>query len=369
MGRATWMAGVLLATLCLAPAARADEAPPAETPLPEREQVQAAPTLVLPPASPDGMYHAAPDGIVAPCPASCAQPAPTPTCAARWTILLEGAFTHIDSPRDSIGEPVPPGTQALDWGAVEYGIVAPGGRLSVSYRYGDRTRLEVRAGYLGLWDESSFQQGAFGFSPPRGGVSPPLPAWLESEAELCGGELNHWWTVCRQDRMHFDLGLGMRYVRFAETATVASLPLATTGSGAYLSSDVSTELLAAQLSAAATWNAARGVELSLLGKCLLGGATRETEVLDCSVLSGGTHRSTTSATEFGWGIEVEGRALFRITQRVGLTVGAAVLYVDGACRAYDAFDFSQAGTGAVQARDDGNGLLAVTFLMGLQVDF
>jgi len=286
----------------------------------------------------------------------------------RWEVLIEGAFTTIGCPPGELGGAVPAGTPVFDWTENSY-CGAPGGRLSVTFRPGPQERIEVRGGYLGQWDGSSQQIGAFGFSPPPGGVSPVGPATLESEAELYGGELNYWRELCCRGKWRFDAGIGMRYVRFEEMARMRGLTLPNAGGTAFLQSDVISELFAAQFGAAIAWDVATRWEISLLGKGLVGLAYDRARVNDVSVLSGGPHASKNEGGEFGWGFEVEGRALFRLTSHLGLTAGVAALYLGETTRASESFDFTQAGTGAVQARRGGDDLFAVSFLLGVHLNF
>ncbi len=150
---------------------------------------------------------------------------------------------------------------------------------------------------------------------------------------------------------------------------MSGLPLPTGAPGGSLSSDVTSELFAAQLGAAYHWDVTRCLELTVIGKAMLGAHRRDVVVTDANLLSGGSHRASSDETEFGWGFELEGRALYRITPRLGVTAGAALNYFGQMGRAEDAFDFTQASTGAVQARQQGDGLLAVTFLVGLHLNF
>ena len=239
----------------------------------------------------------------------------------------------------------------------------------MSWRPSPRERLEVRGGYLGSWDDTSRQTGAFGFSPPPGGVSPVGTVDLESESELYGGELNYWHELACRGRFRFDAGIGARYVRLDETATVRGFRLPTGAGSGFLQSEVESDFFAAQFALAAHWDVAPRWEVSLLGKGLVGLVSTDTEVNDVSLLSGGPHAASADDGAFGWGFEAEARVLYRITPRIGVTAGVAALYLGETSRAHEAFDFTQAGTGAVQVRQGGGDLLALTLLVGLHLNF
>ena len=185
----------------------------------------------------------------------------------------------------------------------------------MSWRPSPRERLEVRGGYLGSWDDTSRQTGAFGFSPPPGGVSPVATVDMESESELYGGELNYWHELACRGRFRFDAGIGARYVRLDETATVRGFRLPTGAGGGFLQSEVESDFFAAQFGLAAHWDVAPRWEVSLLGKGLVGLVSTDTEVNDVSLLSGGPHAASADDGAFGWGFEVEARVLYRITPR------------------------------------------------------
>jgi hypothetical protein len=96
---------------------------------------------------------------------------------------------------------------------------------------------------------------------------------------------------------------------------------------------------------------------------------RNIRVNDDSIFVGGPHASNNEETEFAFGGELELGLLYRITRNVGVTAGYTLLFVDGIVRPNDAMGFSQAATGAVQARQATSELLLHSVYAGLQFNF
>ena len=286
----------------------------------------------------------------------------------RWTVSLEGSMTGIEGPEGPVGAPVPTGIQGLTWDDVDT-CCALGGRLTVAVQPSRCGRIEVRGTYWGSWCDESQEVGAIGFAPPPGGFSPVGPTLLENEADLWGAEANYWHRVAGGRCTWLELGLGMRYVRFDETSRVSGLQLPNQGGTGYMEADALSQLVAGQIGVGGYWNVSRKIELSLLGKALLGWQSQRIDVRDDSVLSGGPHSASTRDRDFGWGFEVEARALWHVNRWLGLSAGAAMLYMGDVSRAWESFDLTQGATGAVQARNAPGEFVAVSLLVGVHFTF
>jgi hypothetical protein len=275
-------------------------------------------------------------------------------------------FSWLSDPEGTVGEPVPAGTPALDWGENTYDPEI-GGRVTVRFPFGQRDSLEVRAGWYGAFEASSLQVGSFGFAPPPGSVSAPVTAILSNEAEVWSGEATWWRDACPTGCARWSTGLGIRYVGFLETARVQTGVI---GAGAaFVESDVDNHFLAGQLAARVRWDVGRNLELSVTGKGLLGAIRREVDVSDANLFSGGAHSAASEETEFGWGAELEVGALWRLSNCFGITAGYTALFVGEVVRGHDGMDFSQASTGAVQAQQVTDEVLIHGFFVGIQLSF
>ncbi len=111
-----------------------------------------------------------------------------------------------------------------------------------------------------------------------------------------------------------------------------------------------------------------GTEIGLSARGMLGAMDREIEVRDTNVLAGGAHSASDSETGFGWGAEVGLSITQRFTAGFAVTAGYSLQLLGETVRAHDAMDFGQAGTGAVQARQDTDLSLAHQIYLGVVLD-
>jgi len=260
---------------------------------------------------------------------------------------------------------VPAGANGLTWDGNDYDPEF-GGRLTLRHAITPRDTVEARAVWYGDFDAQSSQTGVIGFSPPVGAVAPAANATLVNESEAVSFEVNWWRELCCKGRWRWSAGLGMRYIGLDESARADF----TTGAGApvaaFASSEVDSNLIAAQFGAAAHWLISPRTELGLTGKLLLGSLYSGADVADNSVFVGGAHTSAATDTTFGLGAEFEIGLLHRFSRSFAITAGYTLLFVNDVVRANDAMDFSQATTGAVQAKLDRSELLIHTLTFGLQ---
>ncbi len=380
--RAASLATALLVLICamgvVADAAHADEQPPPPPP-PPREFPPPAPPVPAP----------APDAPVAPAPAPMdlreALPAPPPPTARplertrtwklepncdpcrpacyRWTVTLAGTYSLLEDPSGPVGVPLGVPNQ-LQWGGNDYDGEF-GGFAKFGYAWDNRQQTVLRGRYVGSYSGSSAQTGVFGSSP--GPVtSPVINATLSSEADLWGVDVMHWraFQCCCRHRLLW--GLGATFQRFDEQAAFAgtggaagAAPLAVSAS-----SSVENSLYGAQLGAAWLYDVTRCTEFGLRARGLVGAVNRDISVRDTNVLSGGNHSAQSSQTGFGWGGEVEVSITHYFASRVGLTAGYNLIILGDIVRAHDAMDFTQGGTGVVQARHKTDMLLTHQFFVG-----
>jgi hypothetical protein len=134
-------------------------------------------------------------------------------------------------------------------------------------------------------------------------------------------------------------------------------------------SNADNQFFGGQVAARARWEVGRNLELGVTAKGLLGAIRREVDVSDLNAFSGGLHGASSDDTEFGWGAEVEVSALWRINRCFGVTLGYQALFLGDVVRAHEGMDFSRVDTGAVQARQETDGVLIHGVFAGIQWSF
>ncbi len=375
-----------------AAAAKADDAPPAPqppTPAPTAPDDGRRVVDMAPPQAP--ATAPAPMGV-APCPPPanpccpdnrCLQKRdecgwPLDTCGNRMgciDLTLEGMATWISSPDGPLGELVAGNTDPLEWNHVDY-PVAWGGRGTLSWRVEPETRIELRGTYWGNPNDKNAESGFFGATPGSSGLgdlSQPVDATMKSEAQLWGLEFNGWGEVLCRHAFRLDVGAGFRYVSFDERAHVdfvgtgpGPFPVAP---GAFVDSKVTNNFYGGQVGVVAHDDFSDCLEGYAGLKILFGQVSRDIKVTDDSIFAGGPHSSRLKDDEFVLGADFELGFKWHMTPRISLTGGYELFLLDGVQRANDALDFSHSTTGAVQARQSTDQVLAHSLFLGVSFNF
>lgn len=302
---------------------------------------------------------------------------PVDSCGNRfgpWMITLEGALSSISSPDGILGETLfVPGNQ-LGWENVDYdGQFA--GRLTISYAFECESRIELRGTYWGNPDASDTDSGFFAASPGDDGlgdVSRPVNASLQSEAEMWGVEFNWWTELSCSGRWRVDAGVGIRYVSFDEDARV---DFVTTGPGAfpvdngYVRSEVENDWLGAQLMLAAHADVSDCVEVYGSLKAMFGSVDRTVHVTDLDIFAGGSHSADADDDEFVFGLDFELGLKWRLSPCLLIGASYNMFFLDGVQRAEDGFDFGLSNSGAVQAQQSPDQLVAHSVFFGVTFNF
>ena len=269
----------------------------------------------------------------------------------------------MEGPEGTLGGPIPAGTQGLEWGAIDYDP-ALALRASVGYRWTPCDMGELRGTLFGSWDGESRQTGLFPFAN-RQGISPTATATLQSEADLATVELNWWHDFGGCGGFRWLGGIGGRYLRFDDTATARDwVGLAPTS---FLQSDVENTVWAGQVLGALTYGCGCW-EVTGSGRLFLGSMNRMIRIDEDSILSGGVKAAELENTEFGWGFELGLDVRYRFSPCFSLTAGYALVFIGDAQRAADAMDFTQGVTGAVQAQQQLDNVVAHSLFVGFQFD-
>jgi hypothetical protein len=292
-------------------------------------------------------------------------------------LTLEGMASWFSSPDGPLGELVSGNPDPLEWNDIDY-PVAFGGRATISYRYDAPSRIELRGTYWGSTDESSLETGFFGSATGAGGtgdISREVEADMESEAEMWGIELNWWTEVACQGRTRVDVGFGLRYLRFDETARVDFTtigppppPFFPVADG-FVESDVQNDFFGAQIGVVLHVDASDCLEFYAGAKGLFGQINRDIDVSDDSIFAGATHSSSSEDDEFVFGVDFELGLKWRISTRLSITAGYNLFFLDEVQRAEDAMDFAHSTTGAVQARQSPDQLVVSSLFLGISINF
>ncbi|MDF1702461.1 MAG: hypothetical protein P1V36_15025, partial [Planctomycetota bacterium] len=267
----------------------------------------------------------------------------------RTEIVLEGAFTLFDDMEGLVGEAIPAGANGLTWDENDYDGEF-GGRITLRHAITPKDKVEARGVWYGDFAANSSQNGVLGFSPPAGGVTPAVNGTLSNTSEAMSLEVNWVREVCCKGRWRWSTILGMRYIGLDESARGDFVLGAVAPVNAFARSQVDTTLIAGQLGASGQWLVTERTEIGITGKVLLGSLYSGIDVEDDSIFVGGPHNAAATDTSFGLGGEIEVSLTHWLTRDLGLTAGYTLLFVNDVVRANQAMDFSQAGTGAVQAR-------------------
>ncbi len=294
----------------------------------------------------------------------------------RFDLRAELALAAINDPEEVLGEPIfgPLAASQFDWDALEYGLEL-GFRLSAAYAVAPQKRLAARFQWFGPMDDGSAQSGGrFAFEPGpdgTGGVSDPVDGVLDLETRLWTGELNYVSEFSCSGCWRWDLLAGLRVLSLEDDARVDFSPNAGiddfTGP-AFIVSETENLFVGVQIGVAAAWDVSPSFVLTGSLKGLAGNVSREARVSDQSIFVGGPHASGSEEDEFVLGAEAELGLLWRVTPRLGVTATYTLLLLDGVLRGYDAMDFTHSTSGAVQARQRTDQLVAHSLFLGLELN-
>ena len=292
-----------------------------------------------------------------------------------WDVTLEGTYNFYSSPDGDLGEPIFGGpSPQINWDGVDYKGQF-GGRGTISYRVEPFTRVEARGTYYGKADESGSQAGFFAATPGitgSGDVSRPVDAALSSQVEAYGAELNWWTEMACEGHWRVDAGAGARYLHLDETAHT---DFVTTGPGpfpvanGFVDSNVTSEFFGVQGLVAVHGDVTQRVEAYGSFKGMLGNLHTDVSVSDNSIFVGGSHSSSRKDDQIVLGFDLELGVKVGITDRIGVTAGYDLLFLDNVQRAEDAMDFTHSNTGAVQAGSSVDQLLIHTLFVGVSINF
>lgn len=286
----------------------------------------------------------------------------------RWEIQLELGASLLSSPEGLMG-PATGDPAQFRWDALDY-PASFGARFGVQYAFSARDRVFLRATNYGQPNDSVRQTGVFGFTPIPGapvGTTAVNTATFKNEAEMGGLELHAWHEVCGTRNFRWEIGAGLRAIRFDETTTLDpwTPPFPGLGGAPYLRSESENSFLGGQLGLQAHYDVSCKVEIFGNAKGLLGSMRQDVTVTDRSVFSGGPHSSAAEDSAFAVGGEAEIGVRWRLSRSLLLTGSYNVLLIDGVVRSYEAFDFTQSATGAVQAVLNDDFLVAHSVYLGV----
>ncbi|MHC5011306.1 MAG: BBP7 family outer membrane beta-barrel protein [Planctomycetota bacterium] len=284
----------------------------------------------------------------------------------RVTLLVEGGVTVLEDPDGQLGEDVPPAAGApLDWDDVNHDP-ALAIRATVGVCLSSKARLELRGTWYGSGDASSRETGVFGFLPGPG-ISPVNTVTMTDEIDFYGLELN-WWRDLELESDDWWLGVGFRYLQCDETATAErwSPGLGVPGVP-FIQSDAENAFFGGQLVGEVTEDISSCFEAGLRIGILVGSLSTDARVVDEAIFSGGRHTARNDGSEFTWGFELNAALTYRVSRTFGVVFSYNLLYLDDILRANKAMDFTQANTGAVQARRRTESMLTQMFLIGFEL--
>ncbi|MHC5012064.1 MAG: BBP7 family outer membrane beta-barrel protein [Planctomycetota bacterium] len=306
---------------------------------------------------------------------------PLDTCGVpygRLDITLEGLYTMFDDPSGVLGVPpafVAPGPgvpNAFQWGLTDYDEEF-GGRVTIRYAVAPVSYIELRGAWYGEFEGTSRQTGVFGFQPGPaglGGLSALNTATFDMEADLYTGELNYWTEASCVGNSRFDVGGGVRYVRFEETASAINwaLPIVPAAGPASIVSEADNTFVGIQLGGAWHYDFSPTFEFRIAARGLIGNVNQDTTVTDANVLAGGTHVSRVDYDEIRLGADVDVGFFLRLSPRFGVTLGYNMFLLDGVARANNAMDFTQSVSGAVQAAIADDQIVNHSLFLGLNIN-
>jgi hypothetical protein len=314
-----------------------------------------------PPAAP----ASAPGAVVAP---GCVPPPAAPT---RLELGLEGGLAIYEDPQRFLGaEPTVP-IIPFRWDQVD-SAPAFAVRGTAGFWASTLDRIDLRGTWYGEASGRNRDQGQF-FFQPGGGVSPLQTATLVDEMSMWGVELN-WTRALGEARdgqcARWRLGGGLRYLRFSETAGVENWTPGLGFAGTpFIRSEARNSLVAGQVVAQVTQSLGDRLSARLDLAGIFGSNTREVDLTDEAILSGGRHTSSLQTSGFTWGIEATARLSYALSSRVSLSVSYTILLLDEISRANLAMDFNQANTGAVQAGRVTDNMATQLVMLGVHVRF
>jgi hypothetical protein len=294
----------------------------------------------------------------------------------QWEVSLEGMFGWLSGPDGWLGELAIGGlAPQFDWEDLDY-EAAIGGRLGVRYAMDGQDWIFLKGTWYGTWDDSASSVGVFGFRPglDRPGdpvASNPVAGTMDSEATAWGIEAAYQGELFCRECLRTDLILGARYFRFEEDSRVdfADAPIGNFTDPAFVLSEATTQFLGLEVGGVAHWDVTPCVELYGLAKVFGGWVRREADVSDQSLFAGGLHSSSDDEDALEWGAELEIGFRWRFVRHFTLTGGYNLFVLDGVQRAYDAMDFSESTSGAVQTRMSEDEIFLHSLFLGVAFDF
>jgi hypothetical protein len=366
------------------PAAPPQETQPAAALAPAQPSVAPGPATIAPPddlSARVGRLERLVTSHGLTCTAGCSQKRddccwPVDPCGRRYgrvDLTLEATYTGTAAPDGPFGLAVPGAPAQMSWDALDYGFNFAG-RGTLRYWVRPQHALELRGSYLGSWDDSARSAGTFGFRPGPGGLGgqiAPNSARLHADAKLYSGELNYWMELACRGCTRFDLLLGARWLQFNENASATdwAAPILPGAGPPFVRSEVENRFLGGQIGGAIRRDVGERFTLSFVLKGLVGGIRRKADVSDANVFAGGTHSASSTDSELVLGMEAELGFRWRLSSRMAITGGYTLTALDNVLRAHDAMDFTQSTSGAVQARQQTDQLIAHTFFVGLNLNF
>jgi hypothetical protein len=289
----------------------------------------------------------------------------------RLRVAIEGLIAFWEGAQGPFGEPSGQPDQMV-WdilGSTE----APGVRLGALYEVDPRNSVEARWTWFTEIEQQGRQTGVFGFSPGDGGaagVSASNTATFRRKVEVMSFEANWWRLLPNVDKVRADFLLGARVIPIDEQASAVDWAN-DFGAGAdpFVRSEVSNTFAGGQVGVAVVYAAGSRVEFVGILKGLFGAMMRDIKVMDQAFFSGGLHAGSIEETDFVFGVDLDLGLRVWVAERIAVTLGYNLLFVDGVVHATGAQDFSQSATGAVQPRVAKDELVLHSVLLGVIVDF
>jgi hypothetical protein len=281
----------------------------------------------------------------------------------RWEIRLEVGAGGLDPTPDGIlGEPLPAGAQAFDFGQAERRVTGAA-RLGARWRPDPLNSGELRGTWYGQWAAQDRQTGQFAFTNAAG-ISPVATATLKNVTRLGGIELNWWRQLACWREFVLEAGLGARWMRFDEWAE--AYDWAGLAADSFLQGRARNDVYAGQFLLGGEAQLGR-FTVGLDARVFLGGVRRDVQVRDVSILAAGPHQAREQRDDFAWGGELGAWWRWRFSERWSATLAYDFLFLDGVSRAVQGLDFSQAATGAVGARPNQGRVFAHVVFVGLEL--
>lgn len=307
---------------------------------------------------------------------------PIDDCGTRYgrtTITLEGSFGLLNDMDGKLGTPAFGFARQFEWDELDYSF-SVGGRVTLEHAIQPQQWIQFRGAYYGSWDDSTSRVGVFGFQPgntftgggtQRVGASNDVNGTLSGDAELFGAEFNYINEISCSGCSRLDFIVGVRYLQFDETARAdfAEAPITGFTGPAFVASSVENTFVGLQAGIRWHYQPSNALELTAGLKALAGNVNRNITVSDQSIFAGGPHTATDEEDEIVLGADIELGIRVRLTRCIAVTAGYNLIVLDSVSRANDVMDFSQSGSGAVQAQQVTDQLIWHGVFAGLQFNF